>query len=111
MTTPITTRTISQALQVSDDVVLFRLGEHVGERRHSIPAFIYHTCYVAFVHSLAVGELIALEQALQSRTHFALRAIRVVANRAAVFESSFALGGIRPKRPPRHQDSHGTHSN
>src|SRR6478752_10509532 len=103
-----TTRTNLQSLQKGDDIVLFRLGESIGERRHPVPAFINHTCYVGFVHSLAVGELIVLEQALESRAHFPLRAIRVVTDRAVVLEVGFTLGRIRSKDLPGHQESYGT---
>src|ERR1043166_5686648 len=83
-----------ESLKVSNHVGFFFRGQHVRVRGHPVSAGVNQRFYVRFRRLFAVGELVVLEQALQSRTHLLLIAVGVMANRTIRFENLFTLGGV-----------------
>src|ERR1017187_3322495 len=82
-----------QRLQVSDQIVLLAIAEHVLIGRHPLPALIDTGLDIDVRQLLPVGHLVLLEVALQPWAHFLFLAVGVVAHRAGAFEYGSALNG------------------
>src|SRR5215471_836448 len=84
---------VLQRLQVRDQIVLFLIAEHVLVGGHALAAIVHARTDGGLGRLLAVGHLVFLEQPFETRPHFLLIGIRVVAH-GALLEDSFALGGV-----------------
>ena len=84
-----------QRLQISDQVVLLRIAQHVLIGRHAAPAFVDPGPDGGVRRFLPVGHFVFLEETFQPGTHLLLVAVRVVAH-AALLEYGFALRRHRP---------------
>src|SRR6185369_12343940 len=85
--------TALQRFQISDQIVLLCVAEHVLVGRHAASALIDAGSHGSVRRFLAVGHLVFFEEAFEPGAHFLLVAVRVVAY-SALLEHGLALCGI-----------------
>src|SRR5271154_4460475 len=96
-----------ERLQVRDDVGLFRVRKQIGVGRHPVSAGVDERLHVVVGDFLAVLQRRVLVETLQSRSHFLVFLVGVVASRA-LLENLFAFRSVAligTERDVRHQHS------
>src|SRR5271154_1539235 len=80
-------------LQIRDDVGFLRVGKEIGVGRHAVAAGIDERLHVVVCDFLAVLQRRVLIETLQSRPHFLVFLVGIVASRA-LLENLFAFHGV-----------------